>query len=557
MNWKPLTLTERDAGIHRGLHVLFVLAAFGFLMANARLQSPTMDEQNHLARGYALLQTGDPRLSIEHPPLINVLEALPLGGRFALPLDDPAWASADWYRFADRFLWHANDQPDLMVFLGRWPVAALTVLLIALIGRWAGEIGGAYAAWVAVALTALDPNILAHGNLATTDLGITVTATLAAYAVWHASRRPGVRSIVWAGVATGLMLASKSSAPLFWGAYGLLFTLSRIPREEGEGLGAFSLRIGQRVGRYAIITAIGLLVLWASYAFQVAPIDEGGPAVPMATYWQGLQRVLSNVDGGRTSYLLGETRVGGWPLYFPITFAVKTPVSVLILLLVASGITLVAPREPVAAFLLLPVGLYGLMVLRSSLNLGYRHLLPMLPFLYIWIARSVTRLPVDSRGRTALRYVTAILLLWTAVSTLRIAPHFLAYFNPLGGGPTRGWRIVADSNIDWGQDLKRLADHLAERDSAEPIHLSWFGSSYPEHYGIDYEPLPGLPHHFNRWFEEPTFDVDDPEPGLYVISISNLVELPLVDKRFFGYFRTREPDARIGYSVYLYEVEAP
>jgi hypothetical protein len=514
-----------------------------------------MDEQNHLARGYALLTTGDPRLSIEHPPLINVLEALPLGGHFALPLDDPSWASADWYRFADRFLWHVNGQPDLMVFLARWPVIALTILLIALIGRWAGEIGGPSAALVALGFVALDPNILAHGNLATTDLGITLTVVLAAYAVWHATHQPALRSSIFAGLATGMMLASKSSAPLFWGTFGLLFTFSAISPDLGFKRTVF--RAGRRAGLYAVITLIGLLVLWATYAFQIAPFHDGGAPIPMATYWQGLRRVLANVDDGRTSYLLGETRVGGWPLYFPITFVVKTPLPVLILLVAAAVITLIMPRQLITAFLLLPVGFYGLMVLQSSLNLGYRHLLPMLPFLYIWIGWSVTRLRPGSRGRLVLERVTVGLLIWMAMSTLWIAPHFLAYFNPLGGGPKHGWRVVADSSIDWGQDLKRLADHLSERKIDEPIHLSWFGSSYPEHYGIDYKPLPGLPHHFNLWFEDSTFDVEDPEPGLYVISVSNLVELPLVDKRFFAFFRAQEPDARIGYSIYLYEVEVP
>jgi hypothetical protein len=555
MHGRPLHFIKRHPWIYQGFKEALVLIAFGFLMVNARAHSPTMDEQNHLARGYALLHTGDPRLSVEHPPLINGLEALPLGNHFALPLDDPSWASADWYRFADRFLWHANEQPDLMVFLGRLPVVALTVLLIALVGRWAGEVGGPYAALVAVALTALDPNILAHGNLATTDLGITLTAFLAAYAVWRAFHSPNGWSILGAGLATGLMLASKSSAPLFWGTYGLLFTFSRLP--SGRGSGGRLMCLVQRVGRYVMITTIGLFVLWAAYAFQVAPINEGGVSLPMATYWHGLQRVFFNVDAGRTSYLLGETRIGGWPLYFPITFAVKTPLPALILLAVAGGVTLTAPRRSITAFLLLPVGFYGLMVLRSSLNLGYRHLLPMLPFLYVWIGWSLTRLRRETRWGRAVRGAAVALLVWMACATFWIAPHFLAYFNPIGGGPARGWRVVADSSIDWGQDLKRLADYLSIRYGEERIRLSWFGSSYPEHYGIDYDPLPGLPHHFNLWFEDPTFDVDDPEPGLYVISVSNLVELPLVDKRFFAYFRARKPDARIGYSIYLYEVTAP
>jgi hypothetical protein len=116
--------------------------------------------------------------------------------------------------------------------------------------------------------------------------------------------------------------------------------------------------------------------------------------------------------------------------------------------------------------------------------------------------------------------------------------------------------VLADSNIDWGQDLKGLRDYLAREAPGEVVRLSWFGSSYPTHYGIVYDPLPGLPHHFDLWFEPPTFDERQPAPGLYVISVSNLVELPLMDKHFFSYFRARDPDARIGYSILIYRVRA-
>lgn len=146
--------------------------------------------------------------------------------------------------------------------------------------------------------------------------------------------------------------------------------------------------------------------------------------------------------------------------------------------------------------------------------------------------------------------------MWLVVETVWIAPHFLSYFNALGGGPQNGWRVVADSNIDWGQDLKALADYVAQQNLGR-VRLSWFGSARPEAYGIDFEPLPGLPHYANLWNEPPTFDTQQPEPGVYVISVSNLAETSLEDKRFFAYFRERAPDAQIGYSVYIYKVGEP
>jgi hypothetical protein len=537
-----------------------LLAAFAALTYNAAAQSPTMDEQNHIARGYALLRTGDPRLSLEHPPLINLLEALPLGTGVVLPLDHPSWEEGNWYYFAATFFWERNTQQNRMVYLARMPVIGLTLLLGALASRWGRELSGTTAGLWAPALVLMDPNVLAHGSLATTDLGVTFTVLLAAYALWRvpAAGRSRLRTrgpyLVAAGLALGAMLASKTSALLFWGLFGLVFVLGH---REPDRRGAWLRRTVEPALIYAGMSLIALLVLWAGYAFELAPIAEGGAAVPMGTYWRGVSTVFETFQGGRPAYLLGETRLGGWPLYFPITFAVKTPLPTLFFLAGAALSVLRRPRgrDPrsrwAGAYVLVPVAAYWIAALRSDLNLGYRHLLPTLPLLFVWAASRLAR-----PARPAWRRISLGLVAWLCVETLWIAPHFLAYFNPVGGGPTQGWRVVADSNIDWGQDLTYLSDYLAQLERDEPVKLSWFGSSPPEHYGISYEPLPGWPHYAHLWFEPPTFDEDQPEPGLYVISVSNLVELPLVDKHVFTYFRQREPDARIGYSIYVYRVEA-
>jgi hypothetical protein len=129
----------------------------------------------------------------------------------------------------------------------------------------------------------------------------------------------------------------------------------------------------------------------------------------------------------------------------------------------------------------------------------------------------------------------------------------LSYFNLAAGGPKNGGNILIDSNIDWGQDLFRLQDWMAEN-GVERVNLSWFGSADPAYYDLSYDPLPGLPRHFDLWWDVP-FDAADPPPGIYAISVSNLWELPLEDKVVFPWFRARQPDDRVGYSIFIYRVD--
>jgi len=134
----------------RFLTVALLVLFFGLALTSAIQKSPTMDEQNHIARGAAYLGTGDPRLSVEHPPLVNVLSALPvhLLLRPGLPLDTDWWRAGEWYHFADLFLWEINTNAEQIVFLARLPVIGLGLMLVALVHRWAtrrfGRGGGSW-----------------------------------------------------------------------------------------------------------------------------------------------------------------------------------------------------------------------------------------------------------------------------------------------------------------------------------------------------------------------------------------------------------------------------
>lgn len=547
------------------LPVVALLILWGLLVFSVQMKSPTLDEQNHLARGLAFLKTGDLRLSQEHPPGINAWAAWPLllDSRVRLPLDSPSWLNGEWYGFADLLLWQLNDRPQTMIFATRVPIMWLTLTLAAVAYRWAGRLGGRWAACCTLALVVLDPNLLAHGRLTTTDMGVTVLALAAMWAVWRATVVPSWGRWAAAGLLFGALQLTKFSA-LVLGPAVLLVILFAGWCEMRAGHPTAA-RLGSRWAlRLGLFMGLAALVVWAGYRFSWGPIALwGGRSGPAPAYWAGIETIFRRTTAGNPAFLLGQYSQTGWWTYFPVAFAVKTPLPALILLAAALivwgarrlGRGTAAPvLPPVAALcLLLPVLAFGGAAIFSSFNIGYRHLLPVLPFLYIltgvqagdWIERQTVRRGWPAAG-------VEVLVFWLAVETAMIAPHYLAYFNQLAGGPDGGYRVLVDSNLDWGQDLPGLKRYV-DRHGLEPVYLSWFGAAHPEAYDLQFRPLPG----FWRFRGAPAafgFNPLAPAPGVYAISVSNLQGVALADPNLYAWFREREPEARIGHSIWIYQV---
>jgi hypothetical protein len=131
------------------------------------------------------------------------------------------------------------------------------------------------------------------------------------------------------------------------------------------------------------------------------------------------------------------------------------------------------------------------------------------------------------------------LLVWLAINSLMIFPHHLSFFNEFTGGPTQGYKYLADSNIDWGQDLIFLKQYLVKH-NMDFIYLSHFGLVEPAVYGIDYKPLPSYP-----------------ILGTVAISVNHLLGISAWKKigESFKWLRELEPDDRVGYSILIYKID--
>lgn len=539
----------------RWLGVLFLLGLLAAQMAGSSVhKSAAFDEPYHLAAGYAYLRTSDPRPSWEHPPLVDGLAALPLLLRsdVVLPLDHPTWAQADVVNFAGVFLWQANlDRAPELIVAGRWPVMGLAVLLGLTLFLALYHFIGEPAAWLGLILFTLDPNIVAHGRMITTDLGLACFLFIATWRLGVYLARPTALNLLLAGLGAGLTLCTKFSG-LLVGPIFLLVTLLYRPPDRRK------LPLGQRATALAGMGLLALVVVWAAYRFEIGPVGEIGVPLPLSTYWQGMAAVYSRVQAGTPTFLLDRTHDTGWWYYFPVVFALKTPLPTLILL----GLGLVRALRPStssghrrwrqAALWLIPAAVIFAAAIASPLNIGYRHVLPVLPFVIALAASALPRCLMRRVWRIGL----TLLGVWAAVSAARIYPHHLSFVNELGGGPENGYRIFADANVDWGQYLVGLQKYLAA-ENVVSVELSYFGSADPAAYGLSFRPLPA----FRRVLAGPEFfgyNPYTPPPGIYAISTTSLqLGLLYQHRDLYAIFRDREPDARVGYSMHIYDLAYP
>jgi hypothetical protein len=230
-------------------------------------------------------------------------------------------------------------------------------------------------------------------------------------------------------------------------------------------------------------------------------------------------------------------------MYFPVAFLVKTPVAMLTLIVLCIGliVQMLYRKTPIPVIWILlaipPIG-YFLVSLTSSMNIGERHLLPIYPFLFILTSAILLRERRPIFDRVA-NFVAILFGMVMVLESASIHPDYLAYFNVLAGGPQNGPRYLIDSNLDWGQDLKKLRSWTL-RHPGLPLCLNYSGRADPEYYGIQYKKLESM--------KSP----DEVMNADCVVAVSAHL-LFGTEAEEFRLLRDVMPDDRIGYSIYVYD----
>ncbi len=428
-----------------------LLGAFAALAVGSMAgDSVTSDEVAHLPAGYTYVQTGDFRLNPQHPPLLKALAAMPLTRLDLKPIwQVAAWREGDDRAFGADFLLNNRLPLSRILFAGRLPMVALGVLMGAVLFRWAVALWGFAAAAGVLLLFAFSPNILAHAHLVTTDAGLACFTVCALYALWCFTAHGRRRDAVWCGVALGCALLAKYSGLLTAALVAALLALEcAAARRRASGVSMRSLALGG-----ALIAGIAVLMVAVGYGFPNG----------VRNYWYGVHQISRDFDPRQPAFLWGRYAVGGFWYYYLLAQWWKTPLPTL--LLFAAALLLADWRTPAARrnwfYVLAPIAAFHLAGFFFRPNIGLRHVLPVLPFVFLAAGAAVQRAMASPRGRLVLMCLGA----WYVAGTLRTYPHFLAYFNELAGGPAGGIHYLIDSNLEWGQDIGRLAAYI---DTTQP-----------------------------------------------------------------------------------------
>jgi hypothetical protein len=424
------------------------------------------------------------------------------------------------------------------------------VALGLLVFAWAREAYGTAAGLLALALHAFSPNLLAHTRLVTTDVLAALGIVAAAWTLWRLHRRRSAGRLAAAGLALGFALSTKATAIDLLPVFVLLVAWHHLDGRRARRPGGAAGGDGRwwrpwadlaLVGLVALVALNGLHLFEGSFAtladhsvrsqrFQELTEVPGLAAVPLplpAGWVQGLDWLSEDLERGRWTYLLGEYSRDGFPHYYLVAFLVKSTPAFLSLLLLAGALAAArrlprrdrpgaaTPSCSAARYLLLPAAVLFLhLSLFHSFQIGIRHLLPVYPLLCIAAS------PLAAAAGLARSAAWALVALHAA-SSLAVHPHYLATFNELAGGPRAGWRYLADSNIDWGQD-RALARHMWAPASLVPV------------------------------IEDP----GGPTAGRLLVRVNRLVGLSPAEHQTYAWLRDHfEPVDSIGHSWLVYDVD--
>lgn len=555
---------------------LLLLMALNMLAANSR-KGITNDEIVHIPAGYYHLVAGDFQLNNEHPPLIKMWAALPL--LFIQPNESPPpeaemqGASGELTWSYDHRFWESNRQQfETILFSTRGMMIVLALALGILIFTSARSLVGPRAGVLAVALYSLEPTVLAHGRIVHTDLPAALAFLLFFVVLRNYFKARTLRRALVLGMTGGLALITKFSLIVL---VPVLACLGLVALAFAPRLNESRKKILLHAG---IVVCLVFLIINSAYRFQGPPIVPGdvqwvqarspeafdrwmtffrvGSRVVPTYYLFGQYNVMLHNRDGHAASLLGQYSTQGWWYYFPVAFALKTSLPFLVITLAALAWAhwrLLRKRDKRILWLLIPIGIYCALSMTGHINIGIRHFLPVYPFLFIAAGALFDRLLGLRYARHLALALVVVSFGWMSAESLRAYPDYIPYMNQLAS-PHPHWWYLSDSNVEWGDDGRALAEYLHARGETEVVGAVSGGWGSLAQYGITYHvifPRPGVQVPETRYVAIGASFLNG--STVYVVPDENGKTISDEQRvNYFAAYRARQPEAVLGNSIYVY-----
>jgi Dolichyl-phosphate-mannose-protein mannosyltransferase len=582
--------------------VIVVSVMFILMLVSSWHDSATFDEVEWIGAGFGCITQRAYWISRETPPLLRSLAAFSaeLVTRPHMPKESVIWRGEDGGPIGEVLLYESGNDADRILFWARMPMMLLAAGFAVVLFFWTRLHFGVNTALLTTLFFAFSPTVLAHARLVTYDVGSTLGFFVGICAYLRFLRKPTWLNVVLSGLAFGGAELIRFTTTLLGPIYILMLFawVATLPEHSAR------LRSVAELGlKTLIIGVVAIVLVWAFYGCLVwnspfigqarplplnFPIDIVKPGrgffkqklleINLALLARSITRPLGeallgfSLEAARSqdasvSFFLGKTTATGSYLYFPVLYLCKESLAFHLLTLMAlvlgvrracwslshgNGPFSHRLRRSIRAHFvefsaMIFVLVYWMVAIRSPLNLGVRHLLPTFPFIYLLVARQLSRefLPIA--------VITIGLITWLVIGTVTAFPYFLSYYNRLGGGTSNGWKIAVDSNYDWGQDLQRLGEYVAHHHISR-ISVDYFGRAHPGYYMHDvYVPWEGTNKNAaHGWFAVSATKRQDAFGA-------NGRKLPAVAPNYqhvgsYDWLKRYRPVARAGESIFIYRL---
>lgn len=581
--------------------VIIIISALVLEITSVWNDSPVVDEIPHIGAGYSYVVQHSYQFNPEHPPLAKDLAGLAL---LTLNLNQTAFSKnyiANWptdvngeWNFGRALIFQTGNDAITLVRVAKLPMLLFFIISAWIIFIWAKKLFGDKAALLAIFLFSFTPTIIAHSRLVTTDIALLAGIMASLYFFERYLENQTPKNFWIAAIMFGFGLLTKFSAflliPLIvllamvW-AYANHQKLSGIIRMAWKAVLIIVFGFAFVVGPIYQLHLLGyskekqkadatvVLSTYGNRAFAdpVIWISDKPFLRPFAQYGLGVLMIFQRNVGGNQTYFLGNLYQKAVKSYFPVVYALKEPIPFLILFVmsVIGFFIYVRSKEKhlkdwlrihfAETAIFMWALLYWATSINANLNIGIRHLIPVYGGTAILVAGQLSVLYEHVKLKKAFLAFIVALCAWLLAETLMVFPYYLTYFNEFAllrpkategqaGYISGGHNYVVDSNLDWGQDLKRLADWV-DKNNIKKISLDYFGWADQSYY---------LGKKFNwirssQYTNAKDFLRDNPNGGYIAVSATFYQQSISSDKNY-GWLEDYKPIIVIGNSIFVWEI---